>query len=161
MLRGALPANEISYVCAEIAYLFSKLGNRYLSMEEELLDFLNSIDCSYPLREDLIRDLRPRWNEISRMQRAFTPEDCAFIIRECGKQSDLDNLNVPSSLIPLIERLVSFRPGGLMADIACGRSPVMDFALEKDTELRGDSIDINQRNINFSEMALGRYHVEV
>ena len=25
------------------------------------------------------------------------------------------------------------------------------------TELRGDSIDINQRNINFSEMALGRY----
>ena len=157
MLRGALPANEISYVCAEIAYLFSKLGNCYLSREEELLDYLNRIDCSYSLREDLMRDLRPRWNEISRMQGEFTPEDCAFIIRECGKQSDLDNLNVPSSLIPLIERLVSFKPGGLMADIACGRSPVMDFALEKDTELRGDSIDINQRNINFSEMALGRY----
>ena len=88
MLRGALPANEISYVCAEIAYLFSKLGNRYLSSWEELRDFVNCIDCSYPLREDLMRDLWPRWNEISRMQRAFTTEDCAFIIRECARQSD-------------------------------------------------------------------------
>ena len=79
MLRGVLPANEISYVCAEIAYLFSILGNRYLSSEEEFIDFINCIDCSYSLREDLVRDLRPRWNEISRMQ-THTPKQhlCSY-----------------------------------------------------------------------------------
>ena len=156
-LHGVVSANEISYVCAEIAYFLSVLGDRVLSCEAEFVDFLNQLACSYALKEDLIRDLRPRWSEISRMQGKYSKEDCYGVIRECARHSDADNMNVPASLIPLIDKLLSARPGGLMADIACGRSPVMDVALENDVDLRGDAIDINQRYINFSEMALCRY----
>lgn len=157
-LHGILPPNEISYVCAEIAYFFVKLGDQFLSSESEFIDFLNRIDCSYSLKADLLTNLRPRWNEISRMQGKYSVEDYEGIIQRVARQSDLENLNVPASLIPLIEKLVSFRPGGLMADIACGRSPVTDLALENDKDLRADAIDINQRNINFSEITLNRHN---
>ena len=99
-----------------------------------------------------MQDLVPLWGQISRLQRKYGTEDCEEAIKACAQQTDLDNVNVPPSLISLITKLLSFKPGGIMVDIACGRGTILAKALEEDEDLRGEGVDLNQRNVNFSEM---------
>ena len=151
-LRGAMPIGEVAYVCAEIAFVLARMGEKFVSREDEFVDFINSIDCSYELRSDLMRDLLPLWGKISRLQQKYEVAECVDVISECARHSDLDNVIVPSSLIPLIVKILSSTPGGLMADIACGRGTVLAHAIEEDTDLHGEGVDLNQRNVNFTEM---------
>ncbi len=156
-LRGLMPGNEIAYVCAEIAFVLLRMDVKYVSRVEEFVDFINHINCSYELRSDLMRDLVPLWGHISRIQQKYSRSECEEVIRECARHSDLDNVNVPSSLIPLIVKLLSSAPGGLMADIACGRGLVLERAIKEDTDLHGEGVDLNQRNVNFTEMLVAGY----
>lgn len=156
-LRGAMPIGDVAYVCAEIAFVLARMGEKFVSREDEFVDFINRLDCSYELRSDLMRDLVPLWGKISRLQQKFESAECEEVIRECAEHSDLDNVNVPSSLIPLIVKILSSNPGGLMVDIACGRGSVLARAFEEDADLRGEGVDLNRRNANFTEMAVAAF----
>jgi type I restriction enzyme M protein len=154
MLRGSMPVGDMAYVCAEIAFVLSKLDGRFVSRELDFVDFLNTIDCSVELRADLMSDVVPLWGQVSRLQGRFDTAACQEAIREYAQHSDLDNVNVPASLIPLIAKLISAEPDGVMADIACGRGLVLERSLMEDTGLIGEAVDINSRNVHFAEMLL-------
>lgn len=154
MLRGSMPVGDMAYVCAEIAFVLSKLDGRFVSRELDFVDFLNALDCSVELRADLMSDVVPLWGQVSRLQGRFDPAACQEAIREYAQHSDLDNVNVPASLIPLITKLISAEPDGVMADIACGRGLVLERSLAEDTGLIGEAVDINSRNVHFAEMLL-------
>lgn len=154
MLRGSMPVGDMAYVCAEIAFVLSKLDGRFVSRELDFVDFLNTIDCSVELRADLMSDVVPLWGQVSRLQGRFDTAACQEAIREYAQHSDLDNVNVPASLIPLITKLISAEPDGVMADIACGRGLVLERSLMEDTGLSGEAVDINSRNVHFAEMLL-------
>ena len=154
LLRGSMPVGDMAYVCAEIAFVLSKLEGRFVYHELDFVDFLNTIDCSVELRADLMSDVVPLWGQVSRLQGRFNKEACHEAIRECALHSDLDNVNVPTSLIPLITKLISAEPDGVMVDIACGRALVLERALMEDTGLSGEAVDIDSRNVHFAEMLL-------
>ena len=154
LLRGSMPVGDMAYVCAEIAFVLSKLEGRFVYHELDFVDFLNTIDCSVELRADLMSDVVPLWGQVSRLQGRFNKEACHEAIRECALHSDLDNVNVPTSLIPLITKLISAEPDGVMVDIACGRALVLERALMEDTGLSGEAVDIESRNVHFAEMLL-------
>ena len=154
MLKGSMPVGDMAYVAAEIAFVLSRMNGQFISRESDFTDFLNRLECSIELRADLMRDLLPLWGKISRLQGRYSKEECEATIRECASQADLDNVNVPPSLAPLVTKLLSSEPGGIMADIACGRGLVLARALEEDLDLHGEGIDINRRNANFSEMVV-------
>ena len=152
LLRGTMPIGEMAYVAAEIAFVLARMNEQFIAKESDFIDFINRIECSLELRADLMQDLVPLWGQISRLQRKYGTEDCEEAIKACAQQTDLDNVNVPPSLISLITKLLSFKPGGIMVDIACGRGTILAKALEEDEDLRGEGVDLNQRNVNFSEM---------
>lgn len=156
-LRGAMPVGDLAYVCAEIAFVLARMGSKFIAREDEFVDFINRIDCSYELRSDLMRDMVPLWGKISRLQQNYDLAECEATVRECAGHSDLENVNVPKSLIPLIVKILSSTPGGVMADIACGRGAVLAHALAEDTDLRGEGVDLNPRNVNFTEMMVAPF----
>ena len=100
-LRGAMPVGDLAYVCAEIAFVLARMGSKFIAREDEFVDFINRIDCSYELRSDLMRDMVPLWGKISRLQQNYDLAECEATVRECAGHSDLENVNVPKSLIPL------------------------------------------------------------
>ena len=157
MLRGSVPATDMSYVCAEIAFVLARMAGWFISREEEFVSLINGIDCSIALRAELMRDLLPRWNEISRLQGRFSKEACEAAVLECVRHADLDNVNVPTSIIPLITKVLSAEPGGVMADIACGHGIVLAQALSEDSELRGEAVDVSTRSVAFAEMVLAPF----
>ncbi len=157
LLRGAVPAGDLDYLSAEMAFALSKMNGQFISSRVGFIDFLNQLDCSINLRTDLAHDLLPMWNEFSRLQGRFTKAQCEEAVAELSRQSDLNNTSVPASLVQLAVRLLSFEPGGMMADIACGRGSVLARALADDDDLRGEGVDLSQRNCNFAEMLVSPY----
>ena len=155
--RGAMRTGDVAYMCAEVAYVLSKMDDRFISREADFIDFLNTIDCSLELRADLMRDVVPLWPRISRVQGRHSKAECEEAIAECARRSDLENANVPDSLIPLVVKVLSSEPGGIMADIACGRGLVLAKALSEDSDLKGEGVDIVPRTANFAEMLVLPY----
>lgn len=163
LLRGmSLQADEMSYVGAEIAFVLYKIDDkRFIANEVELLDFLNGLNCSIGLRSDLMRDVVPHWNLVSRLQNRYSKTECKDAIREFANHVNLANINVPSSIVPLITKLLSAEPGGVMVDVACGHGAVLAQALEEDGELNGEAVDINPQNVGFTEMVVAPFKKRV
>ncbi len=154
LLRSAMPTGDVAYRAAEIAFVLAQMSGRFIECEYGFVDFLKHLKCSPELRSDLMRDLVPLWGKISNLQEKYREKECEAAIRECARQDAHDNVNVPPSLITLVIKLLSSEAGGIMVDIGCGHGLVLAQALEEDTNLRGEGIDINQRNVNFSEMVI-------
>ena len=157
LLRGTTPSADTAYVGAETAYVLAKLSGQFVSSENEFVDSLNRIDCSIELRSDLMNDVLPLWNRLSRLQGRFDRQDCEAAVEEFARRQDLSNLGVSPSLVPLITKLLSSEPGGFMADIACGHGIVLAQALAEDDELLGEGVDSSRRNANFAEMLVARH----
>lgn len=158
-LRGSVDADSLTYVSAEMAYLMSNLGEGQINDESEFYNFINRLPCSLELKETLCGDSRQLgfWKALRAYQGMVSREDCYGVIGECANHSEVNNFSVPSSLVPLIVRVLSSEPGGLMADIACGRGTVMAEALKQDEDLRAEGVDLNQRSVNFAEMAISPF----
>ena len=158
-LRGRVDAEALPYVSAEIAYLMSQMGNRSINDESEFYDFVNGLDCSLELRESLCLDARQLdlWKTLRAYQGMFSHDDCQNVIASCAKHTGINNFSVPTSLVPLIVKVLSSEPGGVMMDLACGRGVVMAEALKQDGELRAEGVDINRRSVNFAEMTVSPY----
>lgn len=154
LLRSSMPTGDVAYHAAEIAFVLAQLSGRFIECEHGFVDFLKHLECSPELRSDLLRDLVPLWGKISNLQEKYRENECEAAIRECARQDAHDNVNVPPSLITLVIKLLSSEAGGMMADIGCGHGLVLAQALEEDTNLHGEGIDVNQRNANFSEMVI-------
>jgi len=132
-LRGSVDADSITYVSAEMAYLMLQLGDRQVNDESEFYNLVNAINCSLELKQSLCEDAKALgfWKTLRAYQGMFSREDCHGVIAECANHSEVNNYSVPPSLVPLIVKVLSSEPGGLMADIACGRGTVMAEALKK------------------------------
>lgn len=156
-LRGNVPANGVPFVAAEIAFVLSKIVNRYIPTAADFIEFIHGIECSIVLRDSLMRDLSPRVDMLLRMQGRYDEDTCRAMILECARHADLDNVNVPASIVPLISKLLSYKPGGVMADIACGHGVVLAQSLADDVELTGEAVDINERSVLFTEMLIAPY----
>ena len=158
-LRGSVDADSITYVSAEMAYLMLQLGDRQVNDESEFYNLVNAINCSLELKQSLCEDAKTLgfWKTLRAYQGMFSRDDCHGVIAECANHSEVNNFSVPSSLVPLIVKVLSSEPGGLMADIACGRGTVMAEALKQDEDLHAEGVDINQRTVNFAEMAISPF----
>ncbi len=154
LLTTAMPPRDVNYVAAEIAFALARMNACFIERECDFKDFLTCLECSSRLRSDLMRDLLPLWRTISRLQGKYGVEECETAIRECARQADTDTVDAPPSLISLVIKLLSHESGGVMADIGCGHGLILAQALEEDSCLYGEGIDINQRNVNFSEMVI-------
>ena len=157
MLSRTMPSGEAAYVCAELAFVLSHMGGHFVGSETEFVDFLGMLPCSVSLRADLMRDVLPQWGKLSRLQERYGRRECEEAVAAFAGRSDLENANIPSSLIPLVTKLLSSAPGGVMADIACGRGLVMAQALAEDDELEAEGVDIDPRRANFSEMLVSPF----
>ena len=157
LLSRTMPMGEWAYVGAEMAFVLGRMVGHFIARETEFVDFLSCVLCSVSLRADLMRDVRPRWGQLSRMQGRYSRTECDEAVATFAGRSDLENANVPPSLIPLITKLLSPEPGGIMADIPCGRGLVMARALAEDEELTAEGVDINPRRANFAEMLVSPY----
>lgn len=154
--RGML-GSEIAYVCGEMAFVLSRMEGHFVASEAEFVDFLGTLRCSAALRADLMRDVLPQWGHLSRIQSKFGRGECEEAVAAFAGRSDLENANVPPSLIPLVTKLLSSSPGGIMADIACGHGLVMARALSEDEDLAAEGVDINARRANFAEMLVAPF----
>jgi len=154
LLARVVPTGDVAYRVAEIAFVLTRLNGRFIEREHGFVNFLKHLECSPELRSDLMRDLVPLWGKISNLHEKYRKKECEATIRECARQDAPDNVNVPSSLVPLVRKLLSSKAGGLMLDIGCGHGLLLAQALEEDAELRGEGIDISHRNANFSEMVI-------
>ena len=158
-LRGDVDADFLTYVTAEIAYLLSQLRDKQISDESEFYDFILALDCSLELKESLCEDAKKLglWKTLRAYQGMFSSKDSFDVIAECANHAEVNNFSVPASIVPLIVKVLSSEPGGLMADLACGRGTVIAEALKQDLDLKAVGVDINQRTVNFAEMAVSPY----
>lgn len=147
-----MPMGEGTYIGAEMAFVLGRMDGRFIANETEFVDFLSMIPCSVSLKADLMKDVLPRWRHLSRLQGRYRRGECEEAIEAFAGRPDMANANVPASLIPLITKLLSSEPGGIMADIACGRGLVMAQAVKEDGNLTVEGVDINPRRANFAEM---------
>lgn len=154
LLRGKVAAGEMAYVGAELAYVLGALEGRYVANETEFIDFLGQLDCSYELKSDLMKDVRPFRADLAHMQGKYGWQACVEMVQEAAWRSGPHAVQVPPSLVPVVTRILSSGPGGRMADLACGHGVVLGRALDEDADLQGDGIDIQIREANFAEMAL-------
>lgn len=158
-LRGDVDAESLTYVTAEIAYLLSQLRDKQISDESEFYDFILALDCSLELKESLCEDAKKLglWKTLRAYQGMFSSKDSFDVIAVCANHAEVNNFSVPASIVPLIVKVLSSEPGGLMADLACGRGTVIAEALKQDLDLKAVGVDINQRTVNFAEMAVSPY----
>lgn len=158
-LRGKVDAESLTFVTAEMAYLLSLLIVSSANDESEFYTLINQLDCSLELRDSLCRDAQQLelWKSLRALKDVFSVGDCVRVIEDCANRSDVNNFSVPASLIPLVVKVLSSEPGGLMVDLACGRGTVLAEALKQDDELRAEGVDINLRTANFAELAVSAY----
>lgn len=152
-----MPVGESAYVCAEMAFVLSRMDGHFIASETEFVDFLGTLPCSVSLRADLMRDVLSRWGQLSRLQGRYGRAECEKAVAAFASRADLENANIPPTLIPLVTKLLSSVPGGIMADIACGRGLVMARALEEDDDLVAEGVDLDHRRANFAEMLVAPF----
>lgn len=157
LLPRGIPGSEMAYFAAEMAFVLSRMSGRFIGSEAEFVDFLGTMRCSVSLRADLMQDVLPRWGHLSRLQGRHEREECEEAVAAFAGRSDLENANVPPSLVPLVTKLLSSTPGGIMADIPCGRGLVMAQALAEDEDLAAEGVDIDARRANFAEMLVSPF----
>lgn len=158
-LRGNVDADSLTYVTSEIAYLLFKLRDKQINDESEFYNFINALDCSLDLKKSLCEDAEKLglWKTLRAYQGMFSSEDSFSVIANCANHAEVNNFSVPDSIVPLIVKVLSSEPGGLMVDLACGRGTVIAEALKQDLDLKVIGVDINQRTVNFAEMAVSPY----
>ena len=156
-LKGEASLGDISFCRAAVAFVLAESVDAQIDNADQFTDYLSRIDCSVSLKAKLMERKSLLWRAYSQLSGKYAADDCRMAVRAAAGGYDIDHLNIPDSLARLAVKLLSFAPGGNMADIACGRGMFLETALRDDEDLHGEGIDLSRENIDFAEMLTAAY----